>query len=135
MQSDAHQSSREADGLARFPGLAKLGLADEDLDELGHQGFLALERRQHLAYYKLRFRRAGRQVVRYVGGTKEAALVADELKTLQTARRLRRELDEIGRLGLQMLRNAKLELAPLLLEHGFKFHGRAIRRPRRPLAQ
>jgi len=76
--------------------------------------FLALERRQHLAYYKLRFRRTGRQIVRYVGGTEAAALVADELKTLQNCSPAYGvSWMRLAGSVFKMLRNAKLELAPL----------------------
>jgi hypothetical protein len=120
---------------ARFPALAMLRLTDEDIAALGEQGFLAPERRQNQRFFKLRFRRGGRQVVRYVGGTEAAALVAEELKILQAARRARRELERFGRVTRQRLREAKIELEPLILESGFKFHGRAIRRPRLSVSQ
>jgi hypothetical protein len=119
----------------RFPALAKLRLTVGDIAALSEQGFLAPERRQDQRFFKLRFRRGSRQVVRYVGGTKAAALVAEELKTLQTARRMRRELEKLGRVARQQLREAKIALEPLLLGSGFKFHGRAIRRPRLSVSQ
>jgi hypothetical protein len=125
----------EAGWPDRFPALANLRLSEGDIVALGEQGFLAPERRGNREYVKLRFRRGGRQVVRYVGGGEAAALVGEELKLLQTARRLRRELQRFGRVARHRLREAKIELEPLILGCGFKFHGRAIRRPRRPASQ
>jgi hypothetical protein len=133
--SHNYEPAPEAGWPARFPALAKLGLTDEDLNALAHQGFVAPERRQAGTFFKLRFRRDGRQVVRYVGGPEKAACVATELKTLQVARYNRRELDKLGRVARQLLRDAKAKLEPPLLELGFKFHGRAIRRPRRTVSQ
>lgn len=135
MQTNDNQVPPAASRFTEFPALAKLDLVGADLDELARQGFLALERRHGRPVYKLRFRRAGRQVVRCVGGTDVAALVAAELNTLQINRRKQRELDLVGRAARQMLRDAKTKLEPLVLEQGFKFHGRAIRRPRRPAKQ
>jgi hypothetical protein len=66
-----------------------------------------------------------------VGGADEAALVSEELNTLQSLRRALRELDRLGRAVRQELRETKTKLEPLLLERGFKFHGQAIRRSRR----
>ena len=130
LQSPIHEPSSKAGRLAQLPSLALLGLTDSDLDELARQGFLAQERRNDRTYFKLRFRRAGRQVVRYVGGIDEAALVADELSTLQVARRLKRELAVLDRTVRQKLRYANAVLEPILLANGLKFHGREIRRPR-----
>ena len=132
LHSPTHEPWFKAGRLAQLPALARLGLTESDLDELEHQGFLAQERRNDRTYFKLRFRRAGRQVVRYVRGIEEAALVADELLEVQTARRLGRELSRLDRSVRQNLRKSKTILEPHLLPHGLKFHGRAIRRPRRP---
>jgi hypothetical protein len=116
--------------LHDFRALARLSLTEQDLNALESQGCLALEHRGDRSYYKLRFRRGGRQVVRYAG--QEAALVAEELKTLQAARRLQRELNKLNLAARQALREGKLILEPLLVERGFRFHGLAIRRTRRP---
>jgi hypothetical protein len=131
MPSHNSHSPPDTSRFADLPALARLGLCESDLDELEHQGFLAPEHRGDRTHYKLRFRRDGRQVVRYVGGTEKATLVAQELNTLQTTRRVQRELAKLGVAARQILRDAKTQLEPLLLDRGFKFHGRAIRRPRR----
>jgi hypothetical protein len=131
-QAHNYQLVREPSRLIDFPALASLGLTAEDLGGLARQGFLAAERRRDWPCWKLRFRRGGRQVVRYVGGTDKAALVAEELKELQAARTHQRELNRLGSVARHMLRDQKAKLEPLLLACGFKFHGRAIRRLRRP---
>ena len=122
----------DAARLARFPALARLGLTEGDLDVLACQGGLSPERRQGQTYYKLRFRRDGRQIVRYVGDSEKAALVAVDLNALQTAHRCQRELEKLARAARQLQRDAKTKLAPQLLERGFKFHGLVLRRSRRP---
>jgi hypothetical protein len=129
--SPTHKPAPDADRMSRFPALAKLSLSEADLAELAHQGSLAPERRGSRTYYKLRFRRGGRQLVRYVGGADQAALVSEELSALQTTRRLERQLNEVGRAARQLQRDAKAKLEPLLAECGFRFHGQAIRRSRR----
>jgi hypothetical protein len=130
MDQDRTRRSPEDCRFAEFPALAKLRLVDGDLDELADQGFLAQERRRDCAYYKLRFRRGGRQIVRYVGGANEAAVITEELKKLRAGCRLRRELRALDCSARQMLRDSKSQLEPLLVERGFRFHGRAIRQPR-----
>jgi hypothetical protein len=129
--SHTHPPVPAAGRLHEFPVLAKLGFIEQDLDVLAGQGCLAVERRGDRRYFKLRFRRDGRQIVRYVGGVEMAALVAEELNTLQATRRMQRDLDRLSRAARRLLRDGKAKLEPLLLERGFKFHGRSIRRPRR----
>jgi hypothetical protein len=80
--------------------------------------------------FKLRFRRGGRQVVRYVRPG-DVETVRAELSELQAARQLTKELNEATRLAREALRNTKIQLEPLVNELGFRFHGRAIRRPRK----
>ena len=62
-----------------FPALASLRLADDDLHELSHQGFVGQESRGNLSIFKLRFRRRNHQVVRYIGDAGQAAAVRTEL--------------------------------------------------------
>src|SRR5436190_12381293 len=49
-----------------FPVLASMRLGDEDLRILTQQGFLNREARRGTGYFKLRFRRGGKQCVKYV---------------------------------------------------------------------
>jgi hypothetical protein len=131
MNRDHALNQPNADQFANYPALACLRLEVDDLAELARQGFVSPERRLGRTRYKLRFRRGRRQVVRLIGGTQEAVLVQKELGKLQSQRRLIRELKTLDRHARQALRDSKSRLMPLIERHGFTFHGRAIRRPRR----
>jgi hypothetical protein len=117
--------------LADYPALAAMRLTDADLHELTHQGFVCREERGNVAYFKLRFRRAHQQVVRYVGDAAHAAAIQAELDRLQADRRLERELGRITSTARRMLRAGKRQLEPLLAKENLKFHGLALRRPRK----
>lgn len=125
-------SSAERLRLADYPALAALRLTGDDLDELCHQGFVRQETRGSLGFYKLRFRRARQQVVRYIADAGQAASVRVELARLQADRRLQRELGRLTRSARRMLRESKKNLEPIVETAGLKFHGLAIRRPRKP---
>lgn len=116
----------------RFPALGRLRLAAGDFAELAKQGFVSTEACGLQTRFKLRFRRAGCQVVRYIRGAEEAVAVTAELEQLQAARRLRRKLADLNREASRLLRESKTCLQPLVEANGFKFHGRQVRRPRRP---
>jgi hypothetical protein len=116
--------------LTDFPALAALRLSDADLGELCHQGFLAKEARGRLEFYKLRFRRAHRQVVRYVDA-EDAAAIRAELARLQADCRLQRELGRLTKRARRMLRESKQKLEPIVATEGLTFHGLALRRPRK----
>lgn len=117
--------------LAEFPALASLRLEAGDLEELAVQGFVGQEKRGDRTYYKLRFRRGGKQVVRYVGGADRAAIVSKEIAILQADTKLMRELKAKVRIANQLIRETKQSMEPLLEANGLVFHGLAIRRPRR----
>lgn len=97
---------------------------------LTQQGFVAEEPRGNRRRYKLRFRRDGRQTVRYVGSAERAEAVKRELNQLQQDVQLERELKAWVKRTNQRLREAKRQLEPLLNAQGFAFHGQAIRKPR-----
>jgi hypothetical protein len=118
-----------ADRLAEYPALAQLRLTAGDMDELSRQGFLSLEQRGNRTNHKLRFRRGGRQVVRYIGDAAEAAAVKQELDQLQSRRRIRRDLAALDRAARRLLRQTKTRLEPLVTAYGWKYHGRVVRRP------
>ena len=61
-------------GLEDFPALASLRLGHDDLRILVQQGFLSHEIRGGNAYFKLRFRRDGKQCVKYVGACQVAVM-------------------------------------------------------------
>jgi len=133
MSTATNKASTEACQLVRYPALAALRLDDSDLEELGRQGFVCREKRGDRVYHKLRFRRDGRQVVRYVGSAERAAAVERELSDLQAETTAVRELNTVVKLANKMLRDSKTELEPLLASHGYAFHGMSIRRPRKRL--
>ncbi len=81
-------------------------------------------------YYKLRFRREARQVVRYVGDCERAAAVARELSVLQHEVQVMRNLRQAVKAANKRLKEAKMQIRPLLEDHGFAFHGLSIRRSR-----
>jgi hypothetical protein len=103
------------------------------LELLARQGFISCERRRGKPpFYKLRFRRRGEQVVRYVGcDARQAELLRNELTELQRARQAKRQLSALTRQARRMLRQAKRQIEPTLNEHGLAFHGLAVRRSRR----
>ena len=113
-----------ADPLARFR------FQPQERAALTRQGFVAAEHRGSRTYYKLRFRCAGRQVVRYLRGADEAAAVEAEVLRLHERRRLQRTLDEMITIGRQLLRSAREELQPLVAARGWQLHGRSVRQPR-----
>jgi hypothetical protein len=111
--------------------IASLRLGEADFSQLGAQGFVCAERRGTRVIYKLRFRDADRrQIVRFIGNADRAQEVLHELKALQADRDARREIEELRRSASQVLRKAKADLEPLLLERGYHYHGQAIRQRR-----
>jgi len=106
-------------------------LGDTDLVELGHQGFICQEKRGERVYHKLRFRRGGRQVIRYIGNAERAAAVEQELSVLQSETAAFRALKAVVKIANKMLRDRKTQLELLFASHGYAFHGLSIRRPRK----
>lgn len=101
--------------------------------ELASQGFVCEEWRGKRSYYKLRFRRGGKQVVRYIGRAERAAIVEKELTVIQAESKIVRKLMARVRLANKVLRDAKRTIEPVIQANGFVFHGLAIRRPRQQL--
>lgn len=122
--------SKPDNRLAHYPALAALRLDQLDMDALVCQGFVCREKRDERVYFKLRFRRAGRQIVRYIGDDRRAAAIQKEMRELQADVRIMRQLKAIATAANQRLRQAKKELEPILNANGFTFHGLAIRRRR-----
>jgi hypothetical protein len=130
---DTNSSNNRTDAhvrLAVLPALAALQLDDGDADALARQGFIAAERRGERSYFRLRFRRDGRQRVRYIGSLDRAQAVQFELDRLRVDVRLQRRLATLSRDAARSLRDAKRTLEPLLEARGFHFHGQAIRKCR-----
>ncbi|MCA9123709.1 MAG: hypothetical protein H6822_08635 [Planctomycetaceae bacterium] len=117
----------------QYPALAALRLDNNDLEALSHQGFICRERRGDRVYHKLRFRRNGKQVVRYIGSAERATVVEREVSALQSEATAFRELNAAVKIANKMLRDSKTQLEPMLASYGYEFHGRSIRRPRKRL--
>lgn len=124
--------SIEDNRIRDYPALAALRLNDADLNELSRQGFIGQEKRKDRTYYKLRFRRNHKQVVRYIGSAECATDVRTDLKVLQAETAILRELNSIVKMASQMLQDAKTKLGPLFEANGLAFHGLAVRRSRKP---
>ena len=100
------------------------------------QGTITAERRgRRTLAYKLRYRVGGQQQVKYLG-TDENYIqqLRRELADLQAAHRQGRHLQRLEKQAREVLRASKQLLVPHLPPAGFKFHGLAIRRSRRPQA-
>jgi hypothetical protein len=128
------QNHRSAAGADYQTGLAQLRLNQEDLEVLARQGFISCERpgNGRPPRYKLRFRREGKQVVRYISSdTGQVERIRGELATLQRPHQVEQRLSVLTRQARRVLRQAKRQIEPALNEYGFGFHGLAVRR-RRP---
>jgi hypothetical protein len=117
--------------LEDFPALKRLRLDADEIAALSQQGSVATERRGQREISKLRFRRDGKQHVRYIGGADQAAIVQIEIAALQSGRRLGRELLRMSRTAKLALQASRAQLEPLLREEGLYFHGYTIRKRRR----
>jgi hypothetical protein len=121
----------EAEGRKDASCLAMLNLRPEDFDELRRQGFVSREAREGRSYFKLRFRRHGRQVAIGLGKAPWLAeRIGRELDELQANRRLEREQKRLIEVARSLLRCAKRELEPALRDVGYVFYGYEIRRLR-----
>jgi hypothetical protein len=112
--------------------LADLRLTSEDLAALTRQGFVAEELRgQRGPLFKLRFRRQGKQRVRYVGQDPDSARqIQQELANLQAGRRQEQELARLNAKARRLLRETKASLTETVEASGHHFHGQALRRRR-----
>jgi len=94
--------------------LEQLRLTDEDLAALKRQGTVQIEHRDNRSIAKVRFRRGGKQMVRYIGGAEAGRQVG------------------LAKITRAALRGSKKVLAPYLEQIGYRYHGWAIRRWREP---
>ena len=118
-----------------YPALRRLQLPDQALAALRTQGFVRAEPHGRKRIYKLRFRLDGRQHVRFLGDDEElASTVQRELRVLQRDARDQRQFTDLRRRTRHILRQSKSALEGMLEEHGFHYHGQAIRQRRRPTA-
>jgi hypothetical protein len=114
-----------------------LRLTLEDYLALARQGFVAAEYREAGGrrlgpYYRLHWRREGRQQVRYLGSDPaRAEAIRAALAELQQARHLELHLRRVVARAAACRRAGRRQLAPLLAERGLHLHGTAIRRSRK----
>lgn len=115
-----------------LPALAALGLSANEIDALSYQGTICREARlPDRTYAKLRYRIDGKQRVKYLGRDEAfVSMVEKELAALQARSQAHRELVRLAQEAEALLRSLKPRLESLLNEHGYVFHGRAIRKPR-----
>ena len=118
---------------APTPGLAALGLSNEELCALARQGFVGGEYRGRRGpYFKLRFRVARRQIVKYLGNDVVVAKgIQQEVILLQAEHRLSRQLQRLTMQAREVLRETKLILRDDVRAAGFDFHGLAVRQKTR----
>lgn len=120
--------------------LSGLCLDPADRDALARQGVVVAEyrschHRRWGPYFKLRWRRNGRQQVRYLGrDPARAELVRAALAVLRRPRRLARQLAALLHQARAGLARAKVVLAEPLAERGYRLHGYRARRSQ-PLRQ
>src|SRR5262245_37368853 len=100
------------DRIGNYPALASVRINDGDLPALRSQGFISSEQRHGQTYFKLRFRRAGKQFVRYVGNWEQAVAIQAELSDLQANTKSVRRLEALTKVASRELRLAKRQLRP-----------------------
>jgi|SRR4051812_24878388 hypothetical protein len=114
-----------------YPGLSQLHLQSEQFALLPHNGFLTSEQRHGKLRDKLRLREdSGRQIVRWIP-PHLVDQVRSELEVLQAGRRVMRKLRESTNDVRRAQRECRVELEPVLIALGYRFHGNSIRRRRR----
>jgi hypothetical protein len=120
--------------------LAALGLSALDQQALARQGFVAAEYRPGQGrrlgpYFKLRWRRDGRQQVRYLGCDLDwARQIQAALANLQRPRQLIRQVNGLMKEARKRLHQAKDLLEPRLGEGGQYYHGYTARRSAKEVA-
>lgn len=125
-------TTSQSESRPRITRLGDLQLSSEDLAGLAKQGFVCFEQRANgYGYFKLRFRSAGRQKVRYLGSDPSLAdQIKQELIELQAARHEQLKLAQLTTQARETLRQSKAALFDVVASHGRTFHGFAIRRTR-----
>lgn len=94
--------------------LEKLKLTPEEREALKTQGFISLDLRGNRSYYKLRFRCAGRQRVKYIGPDEERAnRIRKAIVQCRKEQGLRQEISLLNRAARALLRQLKETLAPV----------------------
>ena len=129
---EALPDDRDAPAEAGEDLLERIGLNDEEIAALRQKGTITQERRgRDTVIFKLRYRIAARQHVKYLGTNRRfVEQIRAELNDLQAAHRRHRRLRRLETQARTLLQDTKLRLEAPLKQAGLKFHGRAIRRPR-----
>ena len=111
--------------------LAELGLGSAEAAALTRPGLASSEiRGRGEMAFKLRFRLDGRQRVKYLDEDR-ARRLEQTLNEVQRARRKALALGCLNREAPTLFREGKRRIEPWLGAGGYRFHGQAIRRPRR----
>lgn len=132
MQRLEEQKDRQSTGQNTPAGFEALGLSTEDIAALKRQGSIAREKRGNRTVYKLRWRVGAKQRIKYLGTeTARADGMEYQLRQHQSICRIKKQLRDLGREGMAILREAKVRLEPFLEARGLAFHGLEIRRRRR----
>ena len=127
-QTDQDQQVAPTTGGA----LQALGFQAAEIAALRQNGTITAERRgRDTAIFKLRYRLAARQHVKYLGTDRRwIEQIRTELSDLQAAPRRSRRLRQLDAQARALLRATKRQLEAPLQQAGLKFHGRVIRRAR-----
>ena len=114
--------------------LVRVGLTAEEITAVKRQGVVSAELRgRKCTVFKLRFRIDGRQRAKYLGtGAALADTVREALRRLQKSKWIDQNLQALVREANRLLRESKSQLLPFADAAGYRFHGRTLRRPRRP---
>jgi hypothetical protein len=110
----------------------RIGLRSVDVAALKRSGTITQETRgRGTVIYKLRYRREGRQVVKYLGVDRSFVRhVGEQLALLQVPARRRRRLRRVAAETRSVLHDVRARVRSTLQEAGFTFHGLTIRRSR-----
>jgi ABC-type cobalamin transport system ATPase subunit len=118
-----------------FAALRALGLDQQQLMSLSHQGYLHQDRRSSMRMpcWRLRFRHQDRIRTVYVGTNLElVGRLKRELHQLRAHSEQQRSLEATVRTAKRMLRKIKRELGPALATEDLYYHGDSIRKRRVP---
>lgn len=132
-ETDQDQPLAQTEGGAlQALGFQALGFHAAEIAALKQNGIITAERRgRDTVIFKLRYRLAARQHVKYLGTDRRwVEQIRTELSDLQAAPRRSRRLRQLDAQARALLRATKLQLEAPLQQAGLKFHGRVIRRAR-----
>jgi hypothetical protein len=116
------------------PLAAELRLSPEEVDSVRRNGFIRAKRRgRQGVVFQLHFRSQGRQFSRYLGADRQHAdRIQMALDALQRGTHAERRLRKRTRQIRALLARLKPQLAAHLPSGEYYFHGRILRRRRKP---